>query len=44
LISTFVVSLFLYILITLVILVILLPELHERSATIEVADQRELRG
>jgi hydrogenase-4 membrane subunit HyfE len=44
LIATFVVSLFLYILITLVILVILLPELHERSATIEVADQRELRG
>lgn len=44
LISTFVVSLFLYILITLVILVFLLPELHERSATIEVADQRELRG
>jgi hydrogenase-4 membrane subunit HyfE len=44
LVSTFVVSLFLYILITLVILVILLPELHERSATIEVRDQRELRG
>ncbi len=44
LISIFVVSLFLYILITLVILVILLPELHERSATIEVGDQRELRG
>ncbi|NIV38431.1 MAG: hypothetical protein GWN58_56140 [Anaerolineae bacterium] len=40
----FVISLFLYILITLVILVILLPELHEASATIEVTDQRELRG
>lgn len=40
----FVVSLFLYILITLVILVILLPELHSQSATIEVTDQRELRG
>jgi hydrogenase-4 membrane subunit HyfE len=40
----FVISLFLYILITLVILVILLPELHQESATIEVTDQRELRG
>lgn len=44
LISTFVVSLFLYILITLVILAILLPELHEKSATIEVSDQKELQG
>lgn len=44
LIPIFVVSLFLYILITLVILVVLLPELHERSETIEVADQNELQG
>lgn len=44
LISTFVISLFLYILITLVILVILLPELHATSATIEVADQNQLQG
>jgi hydrogenase-4 membrane subunit HyfE len=44
LIPIFVVSLFFYILITLVILVILLPELHEQSATIEIADQKELRG
>ncbi len=44
LIPTFVVSLFLYILITLVILVILLPELHSESATIEVVDQKELQG
>lgn len=44
LISWFVVSLFLYILITLVILVVLLPELHDLAASIEVADQKELRG
>lgn len=44
LIPTFVVSLFLYILITLLILVILLPELHAKSETIEVADQKTLRG
>jgi hydrogenase-4 membrane subunit HyfE len=44
LIPTFVISLFLYILITLLILVILLPELHQKSQTIEVADQNELRG
>lgn len=44
LITTFVVSLFLYILITLFILVILLPELHARSKTIEVAGQNTLRG
>jgi hydrogenase-4 membrane subunit HyfE len=44
LISIFVLSLFPYILITLVILVILLPELHAASETIEVADQKELRG
>lgn len=44
LIPTFVISLLLYILITLLILVILLPELHERSQTIEVADQNTLKG
>jgi hydrogenase-4 membrane subunit HyfE len=44
LIPILVVSLFLYILITLVILVILLPELHAESATIEVAGQTELQG
>jgi hydrogenase-4 membrane subunit HyfE len=44
LIPWFIFSLFLYILITLVILVILLPELHERSDTIEVSDQSQLRG
>lgn len=44
LIPTFVVSLFLYILITLFILVILLPELHATSKTIEVAGQNTLRG
>lgn len=44
LIYIFVISLFLYILITLVILVILLPELHATSATIEVADQNQLQG
>jgi hydrogenase-4 membrane subunit HyfE len=44
LIPAFVISLFLYILITLFILVILLPELHERSGTIEVEDQNELQG
>jgi hydrogenase-4 membrane subunit HyfE len=41
---TFVISLLLYILITLVILVILLPELHEESDTIEVADHNTLQG
>jgi hydrogenase-4 membrane subunit HyfE len=44
LIPAFVISLFLYILITLLILVILLPELHARSKTIEVAGQNELKG
>jgi hydrogenase-4 membrane subunit HyfE len=44
LIPILVISLFLYILITLVILVILLPELHAASATIEVSGQTELRG
>jgi hydrogenase-4 membrane subunit HyfE len=44
LIATFVLSLFFYILITLVILVILLPELHAQSQTINVADQNELQG
>ncbi len=44
LIPILVVCLFLYILITLVILVILLPELHDESKTIEVAGQNELRG
>lgn len=44
LISIFVLSLFPYILITLVVLVILLPELHAASETIEVANQKELRG
>jgi hydrogenase-4 membrane subunit HyfE len=44
LVPMFVVSLVLYILITLMILVILLPELHFRSRTIEVADQKVLRG
>ncbi len=40
----FVIGLFLYILITLVILVFLLPELHAKSATIQVAEQDELQG
>jgi hydrogenase-4 membrane subunit HyfE len=44
LIPILVISLFLYILITLVILVILLPELHAESASIEVGRQTELRG
>jgi hydrogenase-4 membrane subunit HyfE len=44
LIATFVISLFLYILITLVILMILLPELHAQSKTINVAEQNELQG
>ncbi len=44
LIATFILSLFLYILITLVILMILLPELHAQSKTINVAEQNELQG
>jgi hydrogenase-4 membrane subunit HyfE len=44
LIPTFIISLFLYILITLVILMILLPELHAQSKTINVAEQNELQG
>lgn len=44
LIPVFVISLMLYILITLVILVVLLPELHELSSTIEVGEQNQLRG
>lgn len=44
LIPIFVISLFLYILITLVILVLLLPELHSASGTIEVSEQNQLQG
>lgn len=40
----FVISLFLYIMITLTILVILLPDLHRVSNTIEVDQQKQLRG
>jgi hydrogenase-4 membrane subunit HyfE len=44
LVQLFVICLFLYILITLVILVILLPELHHSSQTIEVKGQTKLKG
>lgn len=40
----FVLSLFVYIIITLTILVYLLPELHRASGTIEVSEQRQLKG
>ena len=40
----FVVGLFLYVMITLVILVVLLPDLHRLASSIEVQAQRELRG
>jgi len=40
----FIVSLFLYIIITLTILVFLLPELHRISGSIEVEDQQQLKG
>lgn len=40
----FVVGLFLYVMITLVILVVLLPDLYRLSSSIEVRAQRELRG
>ena len=40
----FIVSLFLYIFITLTILVFLLPELHQESRSIQVTDQVELKG
>jgi hydrogenase-4 membrane subunit HyfE len=40
----FVISLFVYIIITLTILVYLLPELHRASGTIEVSEQQELKG
>ena len=44
LIPFFIVSLFFYILITLVILVILLPALHRKSESIEVKQQNKLEG
>ncbi len=40
----FVISLFLYIIITLTILVFLLPELHRKSGTIEIDEQKQLKG
>ncbi|HLF27943.1 MAG TPA: hypothetical protein VJG32_16540 [Anaerolineae bacterium] len=40
----FVASLFLYILLTLMILLVLLPDLRRASESIDVNDQRELRG
>lgn len=40
----FVLSLFVYIVITLIILAVLLPELHSRSGSIEIDDQQELKG
>lgn len=40
----FVVSLFLYVLVTLIILLWVLPGLHRTSSSIEVADSAELRG
>lgn len=40
----FVISLFLYIIITLTILVYLLPELHHTSGTIDIEDQQQLKG
>ncbi len=40
----FVISLFLYIIITLTILVFLLPELHRSSGTIEIDEQKQLKG
>ncbi len=40
----FVISLFLYIIITLTILVYLLPELHRSSGSIEIEDQKQLKG
>ena len=40
----FVISLFLYIIITLTILLFLLPELHRISGSIEVKDQQQLKG
>jgi hydrogenase-4 membrane subunit HyfE len=40
----FIISLLLYILLTLMILFVLLPDLHRVSGSIDVNDQRELRG
>ena len=40
----FVISLVLYIMVTLTILVILLPDLHRISDTIEIDQQKRLRG
>lgn len=40
----FIVSLFLYLIITLTILVYLLPELHHASGSIEVEEQKQLKG
>ncbi|HEY4691051.1 MAG TPA: hypothetical protein VIK33_17200 [Anaerolineae bacterium] len=42
--TVFIVSLLLYILLTLMILFVLLPDLHRASGSIDVNDQRELRG
>ncbi len=40
----FVISLFLYIIISLTILVFLLPELHRKSGTIKIGEQKQLKG
>ncbi len=40
----FVISLFLYIIVTLTILIFLLPELHHASGSIEVEEQKQLKG
>ena len=42
--TAFILSLFLYILLTLMILLVILPGLHRASGSIHVHDQRELRG
>ena len=43
-ISTFIVSLFLYTIITLLLLAVLLPELHRLSGTLEIDEQQQQKG